>query len=136
MPPKIKEPPAHYRGSIIEWKALSTQSRHIVTNKDKLRAKASAYREANKVKIDAKRKANKDKLNAKASVYREANKDKINAKANTYREATKDKRKVSNAALYQLNRDTRLEQHRNYKMKKANEFYELFGTYEIEPGIY
>ena len=121
MPPKIKEPPAHYHGSIIEWKALSRESRYGVKNK---------------VKIDAKRKANKDKLNAKASVYREANKDKINAKANTYREATKDKRKVSNAALYQLNRDTRLEQQRNYKMKKANEFYELFGTYEIEPGIY
>ena len=119
MTPKIKEPPAHYPGSIIEWKALSREARYRVQNK--YTNKRRAYYAANK-----------DALKAKASVYREANKDKIN----TYREATKDKRKVSSAVYYQLNRDTMLEKHRNYRIKKDEEFYEMFGTYEIEPGIY
>jgi len=44
--------------------------------------------------------------------------------------------KTQKKAYYQLNRDKKLEQQRNYRMKKTNEFYELFGTYEIEPGMY
>ena len=123
MTPKIKEPPAHYHGSIIEWKALSREARYRVQNK--YTNKRRAYYAANK-----------DALKAKTSVYREANKDKIRAYASAYREANKDKSKISDAAYYELNRDTMLEKHRNYRIKKNEEFYEMFGTYEIQPGVY
>ena len=102
----MKEPPAHYHGSLIEWKALSPQSRQRVHHPDK----DKAYNKNNKEVIKIKKKA-----------YLEKN-----------HEAIKTKKK----AYYQLNCDKKLEQQRNYRMKKANDFYELFGTWEIEPGIY
>jgi hypothetical protein len=148
MPDNIKEPPAHYYGSIIDWKALSPQSRKRVrryANKDTKNAQNKIYRAANKDAIRTQNKiyyaANKDAINAnknntinapKRRAYREANKD----KAKVYRKANKDKAKGFSTAYYQLNRDTIRGQQRNYRIKKAKEFYALFGTWEIEPGIY
>jgi hypothetical protein len=122
---KIDNPPACYEGTLMDWKALSAVHQYRIANtkvnKDKIRAQASAYREANQVKMDAYRKANKDVIDAQNQAYRKSNREVINIRKRAY---------------YHLNRDTMLEQQRNYKIRKAKEFYELFGTYEIEPGIY
>ena len=120
----MKEPPAHYHGSIIDWKALSKQSRKRVRNKyarDTINMKRRVYYHNNSDAIKAYNKNNKEVIKTKRKAYHKKN-----------NEAIKTKKK----AYYQLNRDKKLEQQRNYRMKKANEFYELFGTYEIEPGMY
>ena len=124
MPPKIKEPPAHYHGSIIEWKALSTRSRQRVRNKyarDTINMKRRVYYHNNSDAMKAYRKNNEEVIKTKKKAYHEKNNEAI---------------KTQKKAYYHLNRDKKLEQQRNYRMNKANDFYELFGTWEIEPGIY
>ena len=140
MPVNIKEPPAHYHGSIIEWKALSKESRYSLKNKDAKQAYNRAYLAANKDAVKAYNQtyytSNKDAVKAHSRAWHEANKDKKKVANAAYRQLNKDKQKVANAAYRQLNRDKILEQRRNKTIEKANDFYELFGTWEIEPGIY
>ena len=68
--------------------------------------------------------------------YRTANKDAIHAHNQAYRKANKDAIYAHNQAYRKANREVIKTRGRKYRIKKSNQFFALFGTWEIEPGIY
>ena len=122
---KIDNPPACYEGTLMDWKALSAVHQYRIVNKDKKKARNKIYRTVNKDRIKRYAKANKDVLKAYLKKNYQANKTKMDAQNKIYRAVNKDKIRARGCV-----------NSRKYRIKKAKEFYELFGTWEIEPGIY
>jgi hypothetical protein len=74
-------------------------------NKEKLNAKCKAYREANKEKIKVYNEDNKEKIDSYKKAYREANKEKERARQKAYREANKEKISARRKAYKEANKE-------------------------------
>ena len=75
MPNKKNEnPPAHYKGSLIDWKALSARQQYCEQNKDAIRVTRKVYRETNR-----------DAINTQGRAYYHENSDTIMEQQRNYR---------------------------------------------------
>ena len=146
MTPTIKDPPANYIGSFVDWKALSSKQRYKITHVVKVTAERKLYHDKNRHKIAIKKavwvKNNKEKRRIYNKAFYEKQKysgyyqDVYLPSRKVYRDQNREALNTKSRAYYHENSDTIMEKQRLSKIKKAKEFYALHGTWEIQPGIY